>query len=117
MTSPATYRGLEVRARARTPLDRVKVRLSVLVPVYNERNTIDLILDQVHATPIRKEVIVVDDASTDGTSDVLVALKARGLIDTLFRQPVNGGKGAAIRKPMSLRTGAVVIVRAADLEY
>jgi dolichol-phosphate mannosyltransferase len=97
MTTPALYRGREVRARARTPLDAARMRLSVLVPVYNERSTIDLILEQVAATPMAKEVIVVDDASTDGTDEVLQALKARGLITTLFRQPQNRGKGAAIR--------------------
>jgi glycosyltransferase involved in cell wall biosynthesis len=93
------------------------VRLSVLVPVYNERGTIDLILDQIAATPIAKEVIVVDDASTDGTDEILAALKTRGLIDILHRQSENRGKGAAIRKAMSLSTGDVVIVQDADLEY
>jgi glycosyltransferase involved in cell wall biosynthesis len=117
MTTPATYRGTEVRARARTPIDRNSVRLSVLVPVYNERNTIDLILDQVAATPMAKEVIVVDDASTDGTDVILQELKAKGLIDTLYRQPQNRGKGAAIRKAMSLSTGNICIVQDADLEY
>jgi glycosyltransferase involved in cell wall biosynthesis len=96
---------------------REKIRLSVLVPVYNERSTIDFILDRVAETPMAKEVIVVDDASTDGTEEILAQLKARGLIDTLYRQPVNAGKGAAIRKAMSLSTGDIVIVQDADLEY
>jgi glycosyltransferase involved in cell wall biosynthesis len=117
MTTPALYHGREVQPRARTPMDRDRIRLSVLVPVYNERNTIDLILDQVAATPARKEVIVVDDASTDGTDEILAQLKARGLIDTLYRQPVNQGKGAAIRKALSLSTGDIVVVQDADLEY
>jgi glycosyltransferase involved in cell wall biosynthesis len=117
LTTPEMYRGTEVRARARTPIDRAALRLSVLIPVYNERSTIDLILDQVASTPVAKEIIVVDDASTDGTDVILQKLKERGLIDTLYRQPENRGKGAAIRKAMSMSTGDVVIVQDADLEY
>ncbi len=103
--------------RARTPLDRATVRLSVLIPVYNERDTIDLILDQVHAADVAKEIICVDDCSTDGTKEILETLLQQGRIDKLYRQPVNQGKGAAIRKAMSMSTGDVVIVQDADLEY
>ena len=110
MTTPAAI-------RPRTPLSRETTKLSVLIPVYNERNTIDLILDAVHATPLRKEVIVVDDCSTDGSDEILKKLKEQGQIDVLFRQPVNQGKGAAIRKAMTLSTGDIVIVQDADLEY
>jgi glycosyltransferase involved in cell wall biosynthesis len=98
-------------------MPRDKFRLSVLVPVYNERNTIDLILDRVAATQLDKEVIVVDDASTDGTDEVLARLRDQGLIDKLYRQPVNRGKGAAIRTAISLSAGDIVIVQDADLEY
>jgi glycosyltransferase involved in cell wall biosynthesis len=103
--------------RARTPLDRATVRLSVLIPVYNERDTIDLIVEQVRETPIAKEIICVDDCSSDGTSQILETLLAQGRIDQLYRQPVNAGKGAAIRKALTMSTGDIVIVQDADLEY
>ncbi|HEV8496245.1 MAG TPA: glycosyltransferase family 2 protein [Gemmatimonadaceae bacterium] len=103
--------------RPRTPLDVSAVRLSVLIPVYNERETIDIIVDQVRATPIAKEIICVDDASTDGTKEVLEALLEQGKIDRLFRQPANRGKGAAIRQALSMSGGDIVIVQDADLEY
>ena len=110
-TTPRTQR------RQRTPLDRATLRLSVLIPVYNERDTIELILDEVHSTPFQKEVIVVDDCSTDGTRDLLRELFDEGRIDRLHLQPVNRGKGAAIRQALSMSTGDVVIVQDADLEY
>jgi len=103
--------------RARTPLDPSTVRLSVLVPVYNERNTIDLIVEQIRATPLAKEIICVDDFSTDGTQQILETLLAQGKIDKLYRQPLNRGKGAAIRQALSMSTGDIVIVQDADLEY
>ncbi len=105
------------KQRARTPLDRELVRLSVLIPVYNERDTIDLIIDQVRATPIAKEIVCVNDCSTDGTREILDALLAQGKIDKLHHQPVNQGKGAAIRQALSMSTGDIVIVQDADLEY
>jgi glycosyltransferase involved in cell wall biosynthesis len=103
--------------RPRTPLDPATVRLSVLIPVYNERDTIDLIVDQVHDTPMEKEIICVDDCSSDGTSRILETLLAQGRIHQLYRQPVNAGKGAAIRKAITMSTGDIVIVQDADLEY
>jgi len=98
-------------------MDRASMRLSVLMPVYNERDTVDIIIDLVRATPGRKEIVCVDDASTDGTSDVLAELLAQGKIDKLHRQAENAGKGAAIRQALSMSTGDVVIVQDADLEY
>jgi glycosyltransferase involved in cell wall biosynthesis len=115
MTLPAQDRRPTLRAR--TPLDPETVRLSVLIPVYNERDTIDLIVEQVRDTPLAKEIICVDDCSTDGTSEILETLLAQGRIDQLYRQPVNAGKGAAIRKALTMSTGDIVIVQDADLEY
>ncbi|HZS59486.1 MAG TPA: glycosyltransferase family 2 protein [Gemmatimonadaceae bacterium] len=105
------------RLRGRTPIKRDEVRLSVLVPVYNEKATIRLILDQIHAVAVQKEVICVNDCSTDGTKELLDALAAEGKIDRLIHQPVNRGKGAAIRTALAASTGNIVIVQDADLEY
>jgi glycosyltransferase involved in cell wall biosynthesis len=105
------------RLRGRTPLDPATLVLSVLIPVYNERDTIGLILDQVHAVPVRKEVICVNDCSTDGSREILEREKAAGRIHTLIHQDINSGKGAAIRTAMQASTGDIVIVQDADLEY
>jgi len=101
----------------RTPLAPAEVRLSVLIPVYNEIATIDRILDAVHATDVPKEVICVDDASRDGTRERLAALHAAGRIDVLRLHDRNQGKGAAIRTALAASTGSIVIVQDADLEY
>lgn len=103
--------------RGRTPLPADSLVLSVLIPVYNERNTIGHIVEQVHSVPVRKEVICVNDCSTDGTAEILDQLLADGLVDRVVHQPRNRGKGAAIRTALSASTGNVVIVQDADLEY
>jgi glycosyltransferase involved in cell wall biosynthesis len=105
------------RARGRTPIPPNTVRLSVLVPVYNERDTIEALIDMVRSVSVAKEIICVDDCSTDGTREVLEQLLANGLVDRVICQPVNRGKGAAIRTALAASTGNVVIVQDADLEY
>jgi len=117
MTATLETQGSTPRMRGRTPIDRDSLVLSVLIPVYNERDTIELILDQVHAVPVRKQIICVNDFSTDGTKEILDRLHAEGRIDRLIHQPHNMGKGAAIRTALAASTGNVVIVQDADLEY
>jgi glycosyltransferase involved in cell wall biosynthesis len=89
--------------------------LSVVMPVYNERTTIDAIVRRVLAVPLRIELIVVDDGSTDGSGEVLDSLQ-RELGFTLLRQ-ANAGKGAALRHAFGLVSGDIVVIQDADLEY
>jgi glycosyltransferase involved in cell wall biosynthesis len=110
MPAPAVQRKHGVRTAIASPL------LSVVMPVYNERATIDEIIQRVTRVPMRIELIVIEDCSTDGTREHLVELQ-RQYNFTLLLQERNQGKGAALRRGFASVTGDIVVVQDADLEY
>ncbi len=92
-------------------------KLSVLVPVYNENQSVLEVLERVRSAPVRieKEIVVVDDASTDGTTDLLRAVTDEDV--HVFFHEKNAGKGAAVRTALKHATGDIILIQDADLEY
>ena len=91
-------------------------KLSVVIPVFNEERTVQRVLSRVAALPLPKEIIVVDDASTDGTRELLAQYESAGDLHVIFK-PRNEGKGAALRTAFRRASGDVIVVQDADLEY
>ncbi len=98
-----------------------KLLLSILIPVYNERTVVERSLAQVLAAPLPenmdRELVIVDDCSTDGTSEILERLVANQSGMRLIRKTVNEGKGAAVRTAIQHAAGDFCLVQDADLEY
>src|SRR5579863_3004291 len=90
--------------------------VSVIVPVYNEAAHVDELLQAIHASPVKKEIIIVDDGSTDGTREKLQAMPLADDVTVIFHEK-NCGKGAAIRTALEYARGEYVLIQDSDLEY
>jgi len=93
------------------------MRVSVIMPVYNERNTLRAVVERVLAVPLEVELICVDDGSCDGSREILAELESQHANLRIVLQPKNMGKGAALRRGIQEATGDFVLIQDADLEY
>ncbi len=91
------------------------MKLSILIPVFNEAPTITAIVERVQAAPLEKEIVLVNDASSDGTYSIVDALASPAM--KVIHHPINHGKGAAIRTGLEAASGDVIVIQDADLEY
>jgi glycosyltransferase involved in cell wall biosynthesis len=92
------------------------MKLSVVIPVYNEKGTVLQVLDRVRKVPLPKEIIMVDDGSTDGTREILKSIPPSDDLKIVFQER-NRGKGAALRAGFAAVSGDIVVIQDADLEY
>ncbi len=94
------------------------MKLSIIIPCFNEEKYIEQVIDSIIKQKIEdKEIVVVNDASTDKTKDILIQLKEKKKIDTLINHEINLGKGGAVRSALKKTTGEIIIIQDADLEY
>ncbi len=103
-------------SNAAAPGDRWAGCVSVLVPVYNEAAHVDELLRAIHASPVKKEIIIVDDGSTDGTREKLRTMALADDVTVVFHEK-NYGKGAAIRTALAYARGEYILIQDSDLEY
>src|SRR5258708_3549035 len=108
--------GAALQTAALQTNDRWAGCVSVIVPVYNEVAHVDELLQAIHASPVKKEIIIVDDGSTDGTREKLQAMPLANDVTVVFHAQ-NYGKGAAIRTSLQYARGEYVLIQDSDLEY
>ena len=99
------------------PRDEDALVVSVIMPAYNEEQTIEAAIERVQSVPLHIELVAVNDASKDGTGQILDRLHEQGLIDRVIPHPENRGKGAAVRAGIDAATGHVIVIQDADLKY